>query len=78
MGNLEVFDAIEAPEYFYNAVEFEDAGGGMVRVIRYSKRRGVLVPVVSTISTAASLVQLGRDVAVFARKILQEHGGGPH
>ena len=74
----EIFDAIEAPEYYYSACRFEDAGDGMVRIIRYVKQRNVLVPRVSTVSSAASLIQLGKDVAVFARRILQERDGTYH
>lgn len=82
MGMLEehpeVMDGIELEDHFYNTCRFEDAGDGLVRIVRYVKKRNIFVPSVSTLSSASSLIQLGKDVAVFARKILEGQAGTTH
>lgn len=74
-----MLDTIGVPEFFVtHAGSIEDAGDGLVRVVRCVVRHGVLVPVYSTISPACHVLKLARDLDVFARKILQEHAGASH
>ena len=66
----EIVKDIDLPDNYYTTCTFEDAGGGMVRVSRYVKKRGILIPVVNTISAAEHLVQFGQDVSIFARRVM--------
>jgi hypothetical protein len=79
MSNLEMLDAIGVPEFFVTRVgAIEDAGEGMVRVVRCVERHRVLVPVYSTITPACHILKVAPDLMAFARKILLEHVGGSH
>lgn len=71
MGMLDrPIDIAGIPEFFYEHSELEDAGNGLVRIVRYIKRHGVIIPVCSTISPAISVLELGRKAEVFARDVL--------
>jgi hypothetical protein len=70
-GGTQGLDGIELEDRYYSEVFYEDAGNGLIRIIRYVKKKGVLVPVVSTLSSAQSLVQFGQDVSRFAREVLR-------
>ena len=79
VGSLEMLDTIGVPEFFVTHIgAVEDAGDGLVRVVRCVVRHGALVPVYSTISPACHILRLAPNVMDFARKILQEHGGASH
>lgn len=68
----QVLDCVGVPEYFFEYSEMEDAGNGLVRIIRCIKRHGMLIPVCSTVSPALSVLRLGLDAEPFARKIPME------
>lgn len=54
----EMLDTFGVPEFFTTHLgALEDAGGGMLRVIRCIERRGVLIPVVSVIMPALNVLQ---------------------
>ena len=68
-----MLDAVGIPEFFVTHVgEIEDAGDGLVRVVRCVQRHNVLVPVYSMISPACHILKLSPDVMEFARKVLRE------
>jgi hypothetical protein len=50
----------------------------MIRVVRCIERHGVLIPVLSTVSPALSVLKLSKDANDFARSILREHAGADH
>lgn len=70
MGNLPI-DISGVPEFFYEHSEIEDAGNGLVRIPRYIKRHGVIVPVCSTVSPAISVMELGQLAEAFVRNMLK-------
>lgn len=71
MGQLErPIDITGIPEYFFCHNELEDAGDGLIRIVRYIKRNGIIQPVCSTVSPALSVMNLGREAYDFARKVL--------
>jgi hypothetical protein len=74
----EVIEGFDLPDNYYTTCTYEDAGDGLVRVARYVRRRGVLVPVVNTVSSAAHLVKFGKDVSEFARQLLAKERGSSH
>jgi hypothetical protein len=74
----EIVEGYDLPDNYYSACTFEDAGDGLIRVARYVRRRGVLVPVVNTVSSATHLVKFGKDVSEFARQLLAKERGASH
>jgi hypothetical protein len=74
----EIIEGYDLPDNYYSACTYEDAGDGLIRVARYVKRRGVLVPVVNTVSSATHLVKFGKDVSEFARQLLAKERGPSH
>jgi hypothetical protein len=63
----EMLDTFGTPEYFSTHLgALEDAGGGMIRVIRCVQRNGVLVPVCSIVMPAVGVLRDGplwREIA---------------
>jgi hypothetical protein len=79
LGRQEIFDTFGAPEYFYTHIgAIEDAGGGMLRIIRCIVRGGLLIPVCSTVAPASSVIQHGKDAREFGFKMLQDHAAAHH
>lgn len=65
-------DGISAPEVYTSHLGgLEDAGDGMVRVIRCIKRNGVLVPVVNLIIPAMNILRDGPRYTEIAHRMLQ-------
>jgi hypothetical protein len=79
MGMPQMLDDAHVQEIFYTHIgSIEDAGTGLVRIVRCIERHGVLVPVLSTVSPAISVLKLSKDANEFARRILREHAGADH
>jgi hypothetical protein len=79
MGRPEMLDDAHVQEIFYTHIgSIEDAGSGMIRIVRCVERHGFLIPVLSTVSPAISVLKLSKDANDFARKILREHAGADH
>lgn len=79
MGRLDMLDDAHVQEVFYTHIgAIEDAGSGLVRIVRCIERHGLLIPVLSTVSPAMSVLKLSRDANEFARKILLEHAEAAH
>lgn len=71
MGRLDnPIDITGIPEFFFCHNELEDAGDGLIRIVRYIKRNGIIQPVCSTVSPALSVMNLGKEAYEFARKVL--------
>lgn len=74
-----MLDTIGVPEFFVTHIgAIEDAGDGLVRVVRCVVRHGALVPVYSTISPACHVLRLAPEVMDFARKVLKEQYAASH
>lgn len=54
--------------------EIEDAGNGLLRVVRCVKRNGVLIPVFSQIIPAQAVLESLPAVTEMARKVLRGDG----
>ncbi|UQD69231.1 hypothetical protein JEY40_24765 [Bradyrhizobium japonicum] len=79
MRKLEMLDDAHVQEIFYTHFgPMEDAGNGMVRIVRCIERHGVLVPVISTVCPALAALKLSKDVNEFTRRILREHSEAAH
>jgi hypothetical protein len=65
---MSLIDTFGVPEYFCPMLgAIEDAGDGMIRIVRCISRNGVLIPVVSCIIPAHSVLQVDpvlREVAL--------------
>lgn len=69
-------DVTGMPEYFVTELgHVEDAGNGLLRVVRCIKRNGMLIPVFSQIIPAQSVLESLSTVSEMSRKILR--GSGP-
>lgn len=69
----EMLDTFGVPEYFSTHLgDLEDAGDGMIRVIRCVKRNGIMVPVCTLIVPALNVLKEGPRYLEMARKVL--HG----
>ena len=77
MSNLAV-DTLGIAEFFFTHAILEDAGNGLVRVVRCVKRRGELMPVCSTVQPALGVLGLARDGEEMALRILRECAGVGH
>lgn len=73
MTRQEMLDSYSVPEYYVDRLgEIEDAGNGMMRIVRCVERHGILVPVFSYISPATSHLSLAPMFQAFAFKMLRE------
>lgn len=76
---LEMLDAIGIPEHFTTHTGcMEDAGDGMIRIIRCIKRGNVLVPVYSTVLPAACCLRAIEDVRDFCLSLLRGTAAARH
>lgn len=80
MGEDQVLDCIGVPEYFTTHVgSIEDAGSGMIRIVRCIERNGLLIPVCSLVTPALEVLQDGprfREIAI--RVVQKEMGAAVH
>jgi len=68
----QVLDTFGVPEFFTTHLgEIEDIGNGLVRVIRCTKRNGVLIPVFSQVIPAAAVLESLPTVTNMARMVLR-------
>lgn len=73
MGEERLLDTFGAPEFFTTHLgAVEDAGNGMLRIIRCVKRGGVLVPVVTLVMPAINVLKESPTYRNMAHKVL--HG----
>ena len=73
MRDQQLLDTFGVPEYFTTHLgDVEDAGGGMIRIVRCVQRGGVLIPVVSCIVPATSVLQVDANLRGLAEKMLFE------
>lgn len=71
LHGLQVLDCVGVPEYFSTHVAaIEDAGGGLVRIVRCVERNGLLIPVFTCVTPAASILQNGPMFREIAEKVL--------
>jgi hypothetical protein len=76
MGKVEsVVDTFGVPEYFAPAYRMEDAGDGMIRIVRGIERHGIFIPACSTVMPAITVMRLGKEAIEFARSMLMECSG---
>jgi hypothetical protein len=53
-----MIDTFGVPEYFADKIgAIEDAGHGMVRIVRCIERQGILIPVFSLVTPAVAMLQ---------------------
>lgn len=71
MSKLEMLDTFGVPEFYADHIgAIEDAGHGMMRVVKCVKRQGVLIPVYSFVAPAAAFLQNDREMRAFAMHML--------
>lgn len=71
MDKLEMLDTFGVPEFFADHIgAMEDAGHGLMRVVKCIKRKGVLIPVYSFVSPAATFLTNDAQMSTFARRML--------
>ena len=75
---LELMEAMTAADMYVTGALFEDAGDGQMRVIRYVRHNGTVVPVFSYVTPAAAMIRDANAAIEFARKILRESAAGSH
>lgn len=67
----QVLDCIGVPEFYSDKLgALEDAGCGMMRVVRCIERRGVLIPVFCLITPALSVLRDSPKYQDVAREII--------
>jgi hypothetical protein len=68
-----VIDCFGVPEYFVTHVgSIEDAGGGMVRIVRCIERNNVLIPVFSMVTPAIGMMRLGPIMREFCEHMVEQ------
>jgi hypothetical protein len=56
-----MIDTFGVPEYYSDRIgDIEDAGNGMIRVVRCIERHGVLIPVFSLVTPAIAMLRTSR------------------
>lgn len=78
MSNLEIADAVSVQDVYVNGARFEDAGDGQMRIIRYVRHNGVIVPIFSYVTPAVSMIRDGSAAVEFARQILRDQIAWAH
>jgi hypothetical protein len=72
-----MLDTFGVPEFFSTDVgAIEDAGDGMIRLIRCVKRNGVLIPVFSFVTPALAMLAIGPTIRAVAMQIARGKGAG--
>jgi hypothetical protein len=73
---MEMLNTIGVPEYFTTHIgAIEDAGNGMIRVIRCIERGGSLIPVVSCVVPAIAMLTANPILREAAQKIVRGEFG---
>lgn len=73
----EMLDGIGVPEFFYTTIgKTEDAGGGCVRIYCCIERGGMLIPQLTVVMPAASLVVAARRAGQAAQDAFAEARDG--
>lgn len=68
---MEMIDTFGVPEYYSDRIgAIEDAGCGMIRIVRCIERHGVLVPVFSCVTPALGILQDQPRFREIARKVV--------
>jgi len=76
---MDMMDCVGIPEYFVTHIgAIEDAGNGMIRVIRCIKRGELLIPVVSCIVPAIAMLIASPILREAAQKIVRGECGSSH
>lgn len=79
MGKYEMVDTFGVPEFYADHIgAIEDLGNGMIRVIKCTKRQGVLVPVYSFVAPAVAFLADGAAMRNFATQIVNPEGKTAH
>ncbi len=79
MSEHQVLDCVGVPEYIATHIgRVEDAGFGLIRIIRCIVSNGVLVPVVSTVIPAMSVLDGTTLIYDLARRMVCGEGRGNH
>lgn len=67
----QILDCVGVPEFYSDRLgALEDAGSGMLRVVRCIERRGILIPVFSFILPAVSVLEECARCQDVARQIM--------
>lgn len=67
MGELDTFGV---PEYVHTLNHIEDAGFGLIRIVRCIKVNGVIRPVCSTVAPANAVLTFTNEAAFFVKNLL--------
>jgi hypothetical protein len=78
MGSLELMDAVSVQDIYVTGALFEDAGDGQMRVVRFVRHNGVIVPIFSYVTPAIAMIRDGTAAVEFARNLLKEQVAGSH
>lgn len=69
---IEMLEGIDVPEIFSSHLGgLEDAGDGLIRVIRCVRRRGMLIPVINIIMPAHGILEDGPRFREMAHRIMR-------
>ena len=68
---MEILDCVGVPEFWADRLgSLEDAGSGMVRIVRCVERNGVLIPVFSVVTPALGILQDNQRFRELAQRIV--------
>lgn len=69
--NQEVLDCAGVPEFYSDRLgSLEDAGNGMLRIVRCIERRGILIPVFSFVMPALAVLRDSPKYQEVAQQIM--------
>lgn len=72
----DVLDCIGIPEYFSTHVgTIEDAGCGLIRIVRCIERNGVVIPVFSCVTPALNMIKDGPRFREMALRVARQGNG---
>lgn len=73
---MELLDCVGVPEYFTTHVgSIEDAGSGMIRIVRCIERNGLLIPICSLVTPALEVLQDGPRFREIAMRVAKKGAG---
>lgn len=64
-------DLCGIPEFFITSTRIEDAGYGMVREVGCINRGNHVLPVVSIVQPAVTVLQMNRELELIVRQIIR-------
>lgn len=76
--NEQFLDCVGVPEFFVTHTFLEDAGHGMVRIIKGVQRNGLIIPTFSFVAPALAVLEVTDTIRDFSMALYKGCYSAPH